>query len=128
MEVDWEKEVKSKPVIEVDQKHRSLGISKEDFSKLSEFQVRQIGALDQDALEAMLVGYLVDDPIVKNKQLTGVKNAEAIANSGMKGASFENKIYGQIFDELLSYYRATRRLLTRDEIGEDLMSRGISQE
>ena len=128
MEVDWEKEVKSKPVAEVDQKHRSLDISKEDFSKLSEFQVRQIGALDQDALEAMLVGYLVDDPIVKNKQLTGVKNAEAIANSGMKGASFENKIYGQIFDELLSYYRATRRLLTRDEIGEDLMSRGISQE
>jgi len=79
-------------------------------------------------LEAMLVGYLVDDPVVKNKQLTGTRNAEALSTSGIKGSDFEGKIYGDIFDEFISYYRTTRRLLNRDEVGQDLISRGFSRE
>lgn len=126
-EVEWTKEIKEKSNPDADQV-RNLGLSKEECDKLSDFQIRQIGALDQQSIEAMLVGYLIDDPTIKNKQLTGTKNADSLSDSGIKGSHFENNTYGQLFDDLMSYYRATRRLKTRDEAGQEFISRGFTHD
>ena len=128
MQVDWEKETKKEPETTVSEKALSLGLSKEQYEKLSEFQVRQVGQLDQESLEAMMVGYLINDPDIKNKQLTDTRNAELLLNSGIKGEKFENKTFGILFNDLISYYKTTRRTLTRDEAGQYVVSLGYTHD
>jgi replicative DNA helicase len=90
--------------------------------------IRRFGRLDQDVIEAMLVGYFVgdDDLDPKFSKFSDTANADRLIESGIKGTWFHNKVIGEIYDRLASYYRDERRLPTLDDIRNIYINAGFS--
>lgn len=99
------------------------GVSDEDLKKMSDFQIRLYGELTQDILEAMLVGYLVEDKDVANKIDTR-ENVDVLVNSGLKGDCFENEAYGILFNDLITYVRTHRTPMSLDEAEQQCIVHG----
>ena len=72
-------------------------ISKDDIEGLKPPDIRAIGQLGAQDIEALLVGYLIHDPDETMPKEWEIQAADAILESGIKGSWFEDKQYGESF-------------------------------
>lgn len=105
---------------------KTYGLTPEQMERLNDFQIKQIGQLDHDTLESMLVGYFTLNLADERGLLFTTYNANLITDSGILGSWFTNEALGVIYDDVKTYYRARRKLATIDEIGEHLLSLGYT--
>lgn len=81
------------------------------------FEVKKYGSVDQDTLESMLIGYLIYDEVVEQERprLCDARNADRLVESGIAGVQFANGFLGDMFDELLGYYKAHRGMMSLED-------------
>jgi replicative DNA helicase len=97
---------------------------------LEKYEIKQFGAMDQQTLEGMLVGYLVYDRALEtvDKRLTDTKNGDVLVDSHIEGKMFDNKDIGKLFDNLITYYKTNHRLMTLDDSTQVMLIMGGSQD
>lgn len=83
-----------------------------------ELQYKKYGTLNQDTLEMMLIGHLLDSAQAP-EFLRVTKAADKIMESGIKGKlHFENDGLAILFDECLNYYRMNQERCTPETYRE----------
>ena len=90
-------------------------ISKDDIEGLKLPDIRAIGQLGAQDIEALLVGYLIHDPDETMPKEWEIQAADAILESGIKGSWFEDKQYGESFEVFLGRYKGKRQLITPED-------------
>lgn len=93
-------------------------------------RAKKYGSIDQDTLEAILVGLLVHDDVVEqvDRRFCDPVNADKMVEAGIRGDMFENKALGEMFDEVMGHYRTSRRLITKEEAQELALISGGTQD
>lgn len=76
-------------------------------------QIKSFGALDQETLESMIVGFLVGDPDLDDP-IRSLEAADKIVEAAVKREWFEVKYLGELFSDVLGYYKQNRKLMTGD--------------
>jgi hypothetical protein len=93
-------------------------------------EAKEFGSVDQETLEAMLVGHLIYDKTVEklDKRFCDTANADKMISAGMNGGMFENEALGVMFDEMIGYYKASRRLASLDDARQMALVAGGTQD
>jgi replicative DNA helicase len=74
------------------------------------FQIKMYGNLDQDTVEAMLVGHLVFDPAADGDKPSTIA-ADKILEANVSKKMFKNADTAELFDNVLTFYRENRALI-----------------
>lgn len=84
--------------------------AREMLKGATSFQLKQYGALDQQTVEGMLVGFMVLLSATDEKAVS--LNCEKIVESGIAPSWFTSKELSGLFGDVLSYYKTNRRPMT----------------
>lgn len=87
---------------------------KELLKDATPFQIKLYGTLDQRTLEAMIIGTLVTDRAADG--LTpSTEDADKILDAAIEPEMFETEEFRALFQDVLKYYRDTRKLLSVED-------------
>ena len=117
MEQKWNDEEDDDSLPELSAREREL------LKDATSFQIKMYGSLDQETLEAMLVGYLVTDRAADGAD-PKTENADKILEAHLSKKMFENKNMGALFEDVQSYYKEHRRLLSVQDAAVICMNHG----